>query len=219
MSAVLIAGAGPTGLTLSCGLAAAGVPVRSVDAADGPPATSRANILHARGVEVLDRVGALGDLRERSLQPMGMTVHAGRHELATMRFLPDRREATRALFVSQAAIEARLRQRLADLGVGVEWGTSVEGAAQDADGVTVRFGGGATARVDWLVGCDGAHSQVRHAAGIPFPGVPVVEQSQPPARRHHESPPRRARAGVGPGAQPQLDVVGGRRWTTGSWSR
>ncbi len=176
MSAVLIVGAGPTGLTSACGLAAAGVPVRVVDAAAGPSTTSRANILHARGVEVLDRAGALGDLRQRSLQPIGMTMHAARRELATMRFLPDRREATQALFVSQAAIEARLRRRLADLGVGVEWGTSVEGAAQDADGVTVRFGGGATARVNWLVGCDGAHSRVRHLAGIPFPGVPVVEQ-------------------------------------------
>jgi len=176
MSAVLIVGAGPTGLTSACGLAAAGVPVRVVDAAAGPSTTSRANILHARGVEVLDRAGALGDLRQRSLQPIGMTMHAARRDLATIRFLPDRREATQALFVSQAAIEARLRRRLADLGVGVEWGTSVEGAAQDADGVTVRFGGGATARVDWLVGCDGAHSRVRHLAGIPFPGVPVVEQ-------------------------------------------
>ena len=50
---VVVAGAGPTGLALACGLAAAGVRVRVVDRADGPARTSRANILHARGAEVL----------------------------------------------------------------------------------------------------------------------------------------------------------------------
>jgi len=176
MSTVLVAGAGPTGLTLACGLAVAGVAVRVVDRATEPAQASRANILHARGVEVLDRVGALGDLRERALEPMGMRMHAGGRELATMRFLPDQDEATQALFVSQAAIEARLRERLAELGVDVEWGTTVVDAQQDTDGVTVRLAGGATARVGWLVGCDGAHSRVRELAEIPFPGVPVVER-------------------------------------------
>ena len=54
---MLVTGAGPTGLTLACGLAAQGVAVRVVDRASGPASTSRANILHARGVEVLGRLG------------------------------------------------------------------------------------------------------------------------------------------------------------------
>ena len=64
---VVVVGAGPTGLALACGLRAAGVGVRVLDQADGPAVTSRALGLQPRGVEVLDRLGALGDLPERAL--------------------------------------------------------------------------------------------------------------------------------------------------------
>jgi 2-polyprenyl-6-methoxyphenol hydroxylase-like FAD-dependent oxidoreductase len=173
---VLVVGAGPTGLTLACGLAAHGVSVRVVDGAAGPATTSRANILHARGVEVLTRTGALGNLRQRSLSPRGMTMHARSKPLATMRFAPDPRESVQALFVSQASIEAELRRRLSALNVAVEWDRKVTGAARGDDGVTVEFADGETVGVDWVVGCDGARSTIRDLAGIGFPGVPVVEQ-------------------------------------------
>ncbi|MHA6624283.1 FAD-dependent monooxygenase [Pseudonocardia sichuanensis] len=173
---VVVAGAGPTGLALACGLAAAGVRVRVVDRADGPARTSRANILHARGVQVLTRLDALGDLREQAVAPMGIRMHVRGRLLTTLTFAPDEREAVQALFVSQAAIEQRLRDRLAELGVGVEWGHGVGELAQDPDGVTVGLSGGDRVRAAWLVGCDGAHSRVRTLAGIAFPGVPVVER-------------------------------------------
>lgn len=173
---VLVVGAGPTGLALACGLAAKGVRVRIVDRADGPRSTSRANILPARGVEVLERLRAAGDLRERSLAPVGMRMHVGSRPIATMRFVPDDRESVQALFVSQAQIEEQLRRRLGELGGKVEWGTAVAGVGQDADGVTVTFADGASVRTGWLAGCDGARSTVREAAGIDFAGKSVVEQ-------------------------------------------
>uniref|UniRef100_UPI0039BFAB8B FAD-dependent monooxygenase n=1 Tax=Lentzea alba TaxID=2714351 RepID=UPI0039BFAB8B len=46
---VIIAGAGPTGLALACGLRQFGVDVRIVDAAEGPATTSRALGLQPRG--------------------------------------------------------------------------------------------------------------------------------------------------------------------------
>ncbi len=67
---VLIAGAGPTGLSLACGLLLHGVSVRVVDKAQGSATTSRANILHARGVEVLDRLGAFGEPGRRRARPI-----------------------------------------------------------------------------------------------------------------------------------------------------
>ncbi|MGW9310113.1 FAD-dependent oxidoreductase [Saccharomonospora azurea] len=172
---VLVVGAGPTGLAVACALAAQGVAVRVVDRADGPAATSRANILHARGVEVLRRLGALGDLPERSLAPQGIRMHAGSRPIATMRFTPDDADV-QALFVSQAMVERRLRDRLAELDVRVEWGVACTGVTQTGDGVTVESSDGARTTAGWVVGCDGAHSSVRSAAGIAFPGVPVVEQ-------------------------------------------
>ncbi len=173
---VVVVGAGPSGLVLGCALAAHGVAVRVVDRAEGPAPTSRANILHARGVEVLTRLGALGDLPERALSPVGMTMYARGRELATMRFVPDPREPVQALFISQADIEAQLRLRFEALGGSVEPGREVVGAAQDADGVTVEFADGDALRTAWLVGCDGSRSTVRQLAEIGFPGVSVVER-------------------------------------------
>ena len=64
---VVVVGAGPTGLALACGLRAAGLAVRVLDKAQGPAVTSRALGLQPRGVEVLDRLGALGDVPDRGL--------------------------------------------------------------------------------------------------------------------------------------------------------
>ncbi|WFG47213.1 FAD-dependent monooxygenase [Pseudonocardia alni] len=173
---VIVAGVGPTGLALACGLAADGVRVQVLDRADAPATTSRANILHARGAEVLARLDALGDLPQRAVAPIGIRMHVRGRHLTTMTFAPDERETVQALFVSQAAVEQQLRDRLTELGVEIKWGHGVESLAQDADGVTVRTTGGAQVRASWLVGCDGAHSRVRELAGIGFPGVPVVER-------------------------------------------
>ncbi|MFC4562993.1 FAD-dependent monooxygenase [Nocardiopsis mangrovi] len=173
---VLIIGAGPTGLTLACSLAAHNVPVRVIDGASGPAATSRANILHARGVEVLDRMGALNGLHEQALAPLGMAMHVQGRPLATMRFAPVDGESVQALFVSQASVESGLRRRLSELGTEVEWGTRLTDLEQDGDGLTAGFASGTRLRAAWAVGCDGAHSTVRGRTGIEFPGVPVVEQ-------------------------------------------
>ncbi|WP_440085451.1 FAD-dependent monooxygenase [Streptosporangium sp. LJ11] len=173
---VVVAGAGPTGLALACGLRAAGVRVRVVDKLEGPSATSRALGLQPRGSEVLDRLGALGDLPQRSVHIRQVITHVNGEPMARLKVGQPTKLVTRpGLIVSQAEVEARLRHRLSELGVKVEWGREVHAADQDGQGVTVRFADGQM-RADWLVGCDGAHSRVRKAAGIGFPGVAVIER-------------------------------------------
>ena len=81
---VVVVGAGPTGLTLACALRNAGVSVRVVDAAKGPVTTSRALGLQPRGVEVLDRLGALADLPERSLRVNQVIVSVSGRELTRL---------------------------------------------------------------------------------------------------------------------------------------
>ncbi|MQA93697.1 MAG: oxygenase [Streptosporangiales bacterium] len=173
---VLVVGAGPTGLTLACGLLAQGVSVRVVDKATGPATTSRANILHARGVEVLDRTGVSGEHLPRNVAATRMSMYAGRRRLATMRFHEVDGARLSALFVSQADIEGVLRERLTELGGSIAWGTELTGLREDADGVTAELADGGALRAGWVAGCDGAHSAVRRLAGIAFPGVPVVER-------------------------------------------
>ena len=80
------------------------------------------------------------------------------------------------LIISQAEIEAALRERLAELGGTIEWGHRVTGLDARADGVTVRLDDGSDVEAGWVVGADGAHSVVRKALAVGFPGVPLVER-------------------------------------------
>ncbi|WP_328863047.1 FAD-dependent monooxygenase [Streptomyces sp. NBC_00306] len=175
MSSVVIAGAGPTGLALACGLIAAGVPVRIVDKREGPATTSRALGLQPRGAEVLDRLGALGDLPGRSVRIDRVVAHVNGKPMAVLRVGRPTKLVTRpGLLMSQVEVEAALRDRLRELGVEVEWEKELLSVAQDESGVTLSFPG-EQVRSTWLIGCDGAHSRVRRAAEIDFPGVSIIE--------------------------------------------
>ncbi|MFD2080827.1 4,5-epoxidase [Actinopolymorpha cephalotaxi] len=174
---VLVVGAGPTGLTLACVLRLHGVAVRVVDRAPGPATTSRANFLHARGSEVLHRLGALGTLPEESLRAMRITTYLGDRPVMTLRFGdPGGRTAAPPMVVSQAKVEAALRDRLADLGGAPEWNTALVDVDQDADGVTVSLADGQVVRAGWVIGCDGTGSTTRKLAGVGFPGVKLSER-------------------------------------------
>ena len=174
---VIVVGAGPAGLAMACGLMQHGVRVRVVDKAAAPATTSRANFMHARGSEVLDRLGALGDLPERSVRAMKITTYLGGKPLMQIRFGdPGLHTAAPPMVISQAEIEAALRHRLAALYGGIEWATALVDLRQDESGVIATFGTGEEARTRWLVGCDGASSATRRLAGIDYPGVKLTER-------------------------------------------
>ena len=174
---VLIAGAGPTGLALACGLLANGVTARVVDKAFRPAQTSRALGLQPRAIEVVDRLGALNGLPDRALQLERVVVYIKGREAASVGV--GRRTAlvtTPGLVISQAEVEAELRRRVEELGGEIVWGREVSAAKQDGHGVRVGLADGGQSRVGWLVGCDGAHSRVRNLAGVGFPGAPLAER-------------------------------------------
>ena len=164
-SAVLIVGAGPTGLALACDLRSRGIDVLIIDKATGPATTSRALGLQARGREILDRLGALGDLPKRAVHAQATNVYVGKQRI--IRFVVETqlgRINLGALLISQAEVEAALRKRLTELGGTVLWRHEAIAATQDNTGVdvTVRTSDGESSMAaDWLIGCDGAHSQVR----------------------------------------------------------
>jgi 2-polyprenyl-6-methoxyphenol hydroxylase-like FAD-dependent oxidoreductase len=174
---VLVVGAGPVGLALAIALRQHGVSVRVIDRAPGPATTSRANFVHARGSEVLDRLDALSGLPEESVRAMTITTYAGERPVMRIRFGdPGLDTAAPPMVISQARVEARLRDRLAELGVRPEWGCGLVAAEQDAGGVTAVLSDGRSLRAGWLAGCDGSGSTVRKLAGIGFPGVKLSER-------------------------------------------
>jgi len=72
--------------------------------------------------------------------------------------------------VPQYRTEEILRQRLAQLGGQVEFGTAFERVSAGERGVQVRFSTGELVTAEYLVGCDGGHSAVRKALGLTLHG-------------------------------------------------
>jgi 3-(3-hydroxy-phenyl)propionate hydroxylase len=165
--AVVIAGAGPTGLMVAGELALAGIDVVIVERrTDQQVDGSRAGGLHARTIEVLDQRG-IADRFLSAGQVMQVQGFAG-IPLDISDF-PTRHNHGLALW--QSRFEPILAGWVAELGVPVIRGREVVGVTQDDSGVTVEVSDGSVVRAAYVVGCDGGRSLVRRAAGIEFVGT------------------------------------------------
>jgi len=172
---VLIVGAGPTGLTLAAALAARGLKPLVIDRQPSGANTSRAAVIHARTLEVLEPLGVADGLVARGVRASRFTIRDRDRVLVPINFarLPTRYPYT--LMISQAVTEQVLLQRLQTLGVPVVRPQSLVELRQDTDGVDARLADGSVVRARVLVGCDGMHSAVREQAGIGFEGGSYAE--------------------------------------------
>lgn len=121
---VIVAGAGPVGLTAAHELARRGLRVRLIDAATGPARTSRAVATHPRTLETYDQMGIVDRVVELGRKNRAFTMYAQGRRLvrldADYSTMPTRYPYT--LIIEQTATEAVLREAVARLGVEVEWG-------------------------------------------------------------------------------------------------
>jgi 2-polyprenyl-6-methoxyphenol hydroxylase-like FAD-dependent oxidoreductase len=164
--AVVIAGAGPTGLMLAGELALAGVDVAVVERrASQNLAGSRSGGLHSRTIEVFDQRG----IADRFLSQGQVAQVAGFAGVALdISDFPTRHNYGLALW--QKHIERILAGWVDELGVPIYRGREVTGFAEDDTGVDVELSDGQSLHAQYLVGCDGGRSLIRKAAGIAFPG-------------------------------------------------
>ena len=173
-SDVVIVGAGPTGLALACVLAAEGVSFVLVERFAEGANTSRAVVVHARTLEVLEELEVTDRLLAAGRIVPRFTVRDRDRILVTIRFdgLPTRYPYT--LMIPQNITEAILLGRLRELGYDVYRPYSVNDLQQDADGVSVTAAADGqrprTIHARYVVGADGMHSTVRERAGIGFIG-------------------------------------------------
>src|SRR5215475_11477742 len=164
--AVVIAGAGPTGLMLAGELALAGVDVVVVERRPSHDlAGSRAGGLHSRTIEVLDQRGIADRFLDEG-QVAQVAAFAG--VPLDISDFPTRHPYGLALW--QNHIERILAGWVGELAVPIYRGREVTGFAQDDTGVDVELSDGPALRAQYLVGCDGGRSLIRKAAGIAFPG-------------------------------------------------
>ncbi|MFE3053459.1 FAD-dependent monooxygenase [Nocardia sp. NPDC059239] len=177
-TAVIVAGAGPVGLTAAIELRRRGVPCRIVDPLLKPPQYAKAVGIQPRALEVFEQMGVLRRILDAAIQLHGQLAFVNgepgpRIELTLPPDVP-----FGFVGLPQYETERILRDRLAALGGAVERGTRVAAFEQDADGVTVTLAsetGEKTTRASYLVGCDGAHSTIRKALGLSFEGAAFTE--------------------------------------------
>ena len=177
---VLVVGAGPVGLVAACELARRGVDVRVVDKLADPTTESRALLVHARSLEMLDLMGVADRLLETGVRTRRMTMYADGRELADVDFDRVRSPFPYSLTTPQTETERVLGERLHELGVDVERGVELTALDQDPESVraTLRRPDGTTetATVGWVVGADGGHSSVRALVGTRLEGSFVGER-------------------------------------------
>lgn len=217
--AVVVAGAGPTGLALAGDLAAAGVRVTVVEKRpEGISNLTRAFGVHARTLEMLDARG-LAD----ALVPTGQIIG----ELRLFGSIPF--DITRLpsrfpflLVTPQYEVERLLLRRAQERGAVFRYGTEVVGVDQDADAVTVTVrdaGGEHTLRAAYLVGADGVASAVRKAVGLPFPGRSLIKSVVLADVRLAQEPSAVVQVQGAGGAFAFLAPFGDGYWRVGGWHR
>jgi 2-polyprenyl-6-methoxyphenol hydroxylase-like FAD-dependent oxidoreductase len=183
---VLIAGAGPTGLTLAGELALAGVDVAIVERrANQNLAGSRAGGLHSRTLEVFDQRGIADRFLAEGQKAQGAGFAGVHFDLSGF---PTRHPYS--LGLRQNHIERILAGWVDELKVPIYRGIEVTDFAQDDAGVDVELSDGRSLRAQYLVGCDGGRSLVRKAAGIAFPGSDPTTSNLIAVAELAETPPQ-----------------------------
>jgi 2-polyprenyl-6-methoxyphenol hydroxylase-like FAD-dependent oxidoreductase len=171
---VLIVGAGPVGLTMAAELVRYGVSVRIVDKAPQRTDKSKALVLWSRTLELLDRGPGSARFIEAGFKADAVNFIAGHELIGRVGMDTVDTPYPFGLMIPQADTERLLDEYLGELGVTVERGVEVTKFSQFGDGVDAALlhsdGKQESVSADWLIGCDGAHSMVRHSVDAPFTG-------------------------------------------------
>ncbi|WP_431897138.1 FAD-dependent oxidoreductase [Nonomuraea sp. bgisy101] len=172
---VLVVGAGPTGLAVAVSLAQQGFDVTVADDQAEGDNTSRAAVVHARTLEVLEPLGVTEAMTARGIHSPRFTIRDRDRVLVPVDFrsLPTAYPYT--LMISQADTEKILLARFEELGGRVVRPYRLVGVTQDGEGATATFDDGGSVRARFLVGADGMHSTVREQVGIGFSGGTYAE--------------------------------------------
>ena len=185
---VIIAGAGPTGLTLAAELAAAGIRCLVVERRAETSPHSRAFTVMPYTLELLDMRGQAEAMVQRGLPWRYAPFGDGK------RYLDFGRLDSRfpyILLIPQHDTEEVLEAWAIRCGAEVLREAQVTGVEQDVNGVTVQIeqaGRTWTERALYVVGCDGVHSTVRESLEIPFKGK-SYDSSLIIADVHLQNPP------------------------------
>jgi 2-polyprenyl-6-methoxyphenol hydroxylase-like FAD-dependent oxidoreductase len=176
---IFIAGAGPVGLFLANECARRGMSYRIVETNPTQSTHSKALAIFPRTLEIFDMAGLSAPFANAANRVTGIAFVAGQRRLGSIEFIPKGTPYPYVAMVPQDVTEALLLEHLRGRGGEVLYETTLTGARETTSGVevTVQCGGAPqTIEAKYLVGCDGAHSAVRHLLDLPFEGGDYAEQ-------------------------------------------
>ncbi len=174
---VMIIGAGPTGLALACQLVRYGIDFVIIDKSEGITPYSKALGVHARTLEVYEQLGLAQQAVEQGAIAAKARLLRGsevRAELDLSNLGAGLSPYPYVLFLEQSKNEQLLYDYLNSHGKTVRWQTELESLSQNKEKVTakVKTVDGTSQKIEaqYLVGCDGPKSPVRHSLGLGFAG-------------------------------------------------
>ena len=171
---VLVVGAGPVGLTLAAELRRYGVATRLIEKAPERSDKSKAVVVWSRTMELMDRMGCAPAFLATGLKATVARIFFDGREWGHIGLEGVASPHPFALMLPQSETERLMAEHLGRLGGSVERGVELAGFTADPARVVaqLRLPGGReeTVATQWLVGCDGAHSTVRHQLGMDFVG-------------------------------------------------
>lgn len=194
---VIVAGAGPVGMTLACDLARRGISTLLVERNATTTRHPKMDITNGRSMELFRRLGLADTLRavgvpEANNFDVSWVTRLSGHELHRFRYpsvaqwralIRERNDGSMPgeppMRVSQVDIEPVLARAVSSHSlIEARWSVAFEELTQDSNGVTatLRPAGGEPGQVrcDYLVGCDGGSSEVRRCLGIGLGGEAAI---------------------------------------------
>ena len=176
---VLVVGAGPTGLVMALELARRGIACRIIDKLPEATQTSKALAIQSRTLELFDIMGIVEEPLQHGLHVGAANLYANGKSIAHVPFDELASPYPFILDLAQSETEKIFTARLVRLGVDIERQVELSNMTQDEQGITATLrhvdGREETVTCTWLIGCDGAHSTVRHLLNMPFAGAAYPE--------------------------------------------
>ena len=173
-NAILIVGAGPTGLSLANDLARRKVPFKIIDSKSGPSSDSKGLAINISSQYGLRLIGVAPPLGSRGMPISRLNLYWNSTRFSAIDFSHLPTDVDSLITQPQAVTERELIQALESTGNRVHWGCKLTDIRETNNSVVAGYlnadGNFVEESFLFLIGCDGKHSRVRTQLNTAFEG-------------------------------------------------